>query len=107
MARIPDDIIYKMPTGYDQIEDEINRNFVKNLIYAIAEMYRDIAQALNRNYELLTLEEKSADPDDPDEGKAVIWMSDGTGAGDDGDLMCKITAGGATKTGTLVDFSAI
>lgn len=101
MPRIPDDIIYKMPTGYDQIEDEINRNFVKNLIYAIAEMYRDIAQALNRNYELLTLEEKSADPDDPDEGKAVIWMSD------DGDLMCKITAGGATKTGTLVDFSAI
>ena len=54
----------------------------------------------------LTLTEKSSDPSDPAEGSSVLWMSDGTGSGDDGDIMMKITAGGVTKTITLVDFSA-
>jgi hypothetical protein len=54
----------------------------------------------------LILGEKSADPADPAEGKSIIWQSDGTGAGDDGDIMIKITAGATTKTVTLVDFSA-
>ena len=51
--------------------------------------------------------ELSADPDDPEEGQAVMWMSDGTGSGDDGDIMMKISAGGVTKITTLVDFSAM
>jgi len=51
--------------------------------------------------------ELSADPSDPSEGESVIWQSDGTGSGDDGDIMMKITAGGVTKTTTLVDFSAV
>ncbi len=50
--------------------------------------------------------ELSADPDDPAEGQNVTWQSDGTGSGDDGDIMMKITAGATTKTITLVDFSA-
>lgn len=53
-----------------------------------------------------SLFELSADPANPGEGKSVIWQSDGTGAGDDGDIMVKITAGGVTKTITLIDFSA-
>ena len=53
------------------------------------------------------LKELSADPGDPAEGKSVMWQSDGTGSGDDGDIMMKITAGATTKTTTLVDFSAI
>ena len=55
----------------------------------------------------LTQTELSADPADPAEGKSVQWQSDGTGSGDDGDIMMKITAGGVTKTATLVDFSAL
>lgn len=55
----------------------------------------------------LTLRERSADPDDPIEGKMVLWMSDGTGTGDDGDIMIKIKAGGVVKTHTLVDYSAV
>tara|TARA_R110000824_G_scaffold399354_1_gene604739 strand:+ start:81 stop:320 length:240 start_codon:yes stop_codon:yes gene_type:complete len=55
----------------------------------------------------LIFKEKSADPASPSEGHAVIWMSDGTGAGDDGDILIKITAGGATETATLVDFSSL
>ena len=54
----------------------------------------------------ITARELSADPSDPDEGSWVIWMSDGTGSGDDGDIMVKITAGASTKTITLIDFSA-
>jgi hypothetical protein len=55
----------------------------------------------------ITIRELSSDPSNPDEGSAVIWMSDGVGSGDDGDIMIKITAGGSTKTTTLVDFSEI
>lgn len=51
-------------------------------------------------------QELSADPSDPAEGMHVLWQSDGTGSGDDGDILIKITAGGVTKTVTLVDFSA-
>jgi hypothetical protein len=49
----------------------------------------------------LGLIEKSADPDDPAEGEAIIWRSDGTGAGFDGDIMAKTTFGAATTTLTL------
>ena len=48
----------------------------------------------------------AADPSDPPSGESVMWMSDGTGAGDAGDIMMKINVGGTTKTITLVDYSA-
>lgn len=54
----------------------------------------------------LTFTERSSDPANPSEGNSVLWMSDGSGTGDDGDILIKITAGGSTKTVTLVDFSA-
>jgi hypothetical protein len=63
------------------------------------------AGVLDINGEVM-LREKSADPSNPAEGSFAMWMSDGTGSGDDGDIMLKITAGGTTKTVTLVDFSA-
>lgn len=53
------------------------------------------------------LQERSSDPGDPPEGQTHMWMSNGSGSGDDGDIMLKITAGGVTKTVTLVDFSAV
>ncbi len=50
----------------------------------------------------------SSDPADPPTNSNVKWQSDGTGSGDDGDYMMKITdSAGTTKTTTLVDFSAI
>ena len=54
----------------------------------------------------LYLLERSSDPTQPTEGQAVIWMSDGTGKGDDGDVMIASTAAGTTKYGTLFDHSA-
>jgi hypothetical protein len=50
--------------------------------------------------------ERSSDPDAPAEGEAVIWMSDGTGKGDDGDILVASNAGGVTNWTTLFDHSA-
>jgi len=55
---------------------------------------------------VLQLIERSADPSAPAEGQCVIWMSDGTGKGDDGDVLIASTAGGTTKWATLFDHSA-
>lgn len=54
----------------------------------------------------LYLKELSADPPEPDEGYAIIWMSDGTGYGDDGDVCIASKAGGVTKKAILFDHSA-
>ena len=54
----------------------------------------------------LILAERSSDPDEPAEGKMIIWMSDGTEYGDDGDLIIAATAGGVARVGILWDFSA-
>lgn len=57
--------------------------------------------------EMISGAEQSSDPSDPDNGSYVLWQSDGTESGDDGDIMLKITdSGGTTKTITLVDYSA-
>jgi len=56
----------------------------------------------------LPIPAKSSDPANPAKNNAVIWLSDGTGGGDNGDLMIKITdSGGTTKTATIIDFSAV
>ena len=55
---------------------------------------------------ILGIVERSSDPGEPLEGTAVIWMSDGTGKGDDGDILIASKAGGTTKWGTLFDHSA-
>lgn len=45
-----------------------------------------------------------AEPDDPADEHSVMWCSNGTGAGDVGDIMLKIQHGGVVKSTTLVDF---
>lgn len=50
--------------------------------------------------------EKSSDPATPAEGHYKIWMSDGTGKGDDGDVLIVSTAGGTTTYKILFDKSA-
>lgn len=55
---------------------------------------------------VLGLLERSADPVEPGVGQCVIWMSDGTGKGDDGDIMVASNVDGTTLTSTLFDYSA-
>jgi len=71
-----------------------------------ARFTEQVAKILNAP-DVIRLVERSTDPADPAEGQAVLWQSDGTGTGDDGDWMVKITAGGTTKTTTLIDFSGL
>ena len=50
--------------------------------------------------------ERSSDPAEPAEGHAVVWMSDGTGKGADGDILIASQAGGNTYYNTLFDHDA-
>lgn len=50
---------------------------------------------------------EAAEPDDPADNCAVIWLSNGTGYGDQGDLCAKVTEGGGTTDFTIVDFSGL
>ncbi len=54
---------------------------------------------------VLKITERSSDPAQPSEGEAIIWMSDGTGKGDDGDVMIAVKANGQTRYATLFDHS--
>ena len=89
---------------YDFTEDVEAGAFIsinsKNLI----QQYQNKTEGTT-NLAQYSFTEKSADPETPAEGGAVMWMSDGTGTGDDGDILIKIQAGGEAKTFTLVDFS--
>jgi hypothetical protein len=49
----------------------------------------------------LVFSERVTDPADPAEGQAVMWMSDGTGSGDAGEIMLKVTTGGVTSVGNV------
>jgi hypothetical protein len=55
----------------------------------------------------ISMIEKSINPDNPDEGKTVIWMSDGTEAGDDGDILMASTVDGVTKHEIIYDYSEV
>lgn len=61
----------------------------------------------NTTIDELTLLERTAQPDDPADGTCVIWLSNGTGEGDDGDLMCIINVSGVTAAATLIDYSGL
>lgn len=54
----------------------------------------------------LYLSQRGTDPTEPEEGKFVVWMSDGTGKGDAGDVLIASKTGGVTKWATLFDHSA-
>lgn len=50
--------------------------------------------------------EQSSDPERPAEGRACIWMSDGTGYGAAGDVCISSTTGGVTRRAILFTHSS-
>ena len=90
--------------------------FARDIVRQLVEALQTYGFRLNRVLpkdgsepaSFISLAARSSDPADPIANSSAIWHSDGTGAGDDGDILMKITdAGGTTKTTTLVDFSAV
>jgi len=65
--------------------------------------FTDVVHEAINNPDALRIMERSSDPAAPPEGQTYIWMSDGTGKGDDGDVLIVGTAGGVTKYTTLFD----
>jgi hypothetical protein len=57
-------------------------------------------------HDRIRLLERTSDPAKPAEGNMIVWMSDGTGLGDDGDVIISSTAGGVTNYAILFDHSA-
>jgi hypothetical protein len=57
-------------------------------------------------HDRIRLLERTSDPAKPAEGNMVVWLSDGTGLGDDGDVIISSTAGGVTNYAILFDHSA-
>jgi hypothetical protein len=57
-------------------------------------------------HDRIRLLERTSDPAKPTEGNCIVWMSDGTGLGDDGDVIISSTAGGVTNYAILFDHSA-
>ncbi len=57
-------------------------------------------------HDRIRLLERTSDPAKPAEGNMIVWMSDGTGLGDDGDVIIASTAGGVTNYAILFDHSA-
>ena len=53
----------------------------------------ELPEAIIPELSPLRLDSLSADPANPAEGSAVLWVSDGTATGSDGDVMIKISAG--------------
>ena len=50
----------------------------------------------------LLLQERSSDPSDPADGYSIMWQSDGTETGEDGELWVKSTTGAGTATRRLM-----
>ena len=66
----------------------------------------ELPEAIIPEMSPLRLDALSADPENPADGSAVLWMSDGTGSGDDGDIFIKSTAGITTAVYTnAVDYN--
>jgi hypothetical protein len=86
-------------TGDDVVEIEVEGEAVQYKV-----KMSDLAEFVLTNLNLIA---RSSDPADPPEGRGVPWISDGTESGDSGDVLLKVTAGGATKIVTLLDFSAV
>jgi len=56
---------------------------------------------------VIYFKERAADPPDPPDGSGHIWLSDGTGSGDDGDVMMERMVGGTVVQNTVHQNSVV
>lgn len=83
-----------------------NQLWIANTNTATPLIYGEFDNAFIKINNHIYMLERSADPAEPAEGEMVIWLSDGTQKGDDGDVLIASKAGGATTVTTIHDYSA-
>lgn len=54
--------------------------------------------------QIIDIKQQSSDPQKPAEGNSIMWLSDGTGLGNAGDLMIASTINGETKYNRLFNY---
>lgn len=54
---------------------------------------------------ILNIKQQTTDPDKPSDGNSIIWLSNGDGIGNKGDLMIASTMNDETRYGRLFDFN--
>lgn len=92
--------IPRATTVYDLQDQDLSREVIERRLSTLEFFQANPLQSLY-------FSAVSVDPVDPEDGSAVIWMSDGTDTGDNGDVLIKITAGGVTKIASIVDFNEV
>jgi len=96
--------------GHDAAKGQLttgnNQLWIANSNTATPLIYGEFDNAFLKINNHIYMLERSADPAEPAEGEMVIWMSDGTQKGDDGDVLIASKAGGATTVTTVHDHSA-
>lgn len=94
-----DDVLFNGKIAFTQTD-------LNEYIDSLADGYINYgATILHKFNNAIGMLERSSDPPEPAEGNCVVWMSDGTGKGDDGDVLIASKAGGTTNWGTLFDHS--
>jgi hypothetical protein len=105
------DKVYFYRLDVDNNQEEDSPNVIKPDTGGTGKRWLLVSDMSQKIYDnVLVGNALSYDPPDPPPGGGgyVIWQSDGTESGDDGDIMIKITnTDGVTKMYTLVDFSEI
>lgn len=105
------DKVYFYRLDVDNNQEEDSPNVIKPKTSGTGKRWLLVSDMSQKVYDnVLVGNALSYDPPDPPPGGGgyVIWQSDGTESGDDGDIMIKITnTDGVTKMHTLVDFSEI
>lgn len=71
----------------------------------VTEAFR-IDSSQNTIIQSLVINERSSDPSKPSEGTCILWLSDGTGYGDDGDMIIASTVSGVTRRAILWNYDA-
>lgn len=91
--------------GEGNLTTDSNELWIANTDTATPLIYGEFDTGFIKINNHIYMLERSSDPTEPAEGECVVWMSDGSGKGDDGDVMIASQAGGTTNYGTLFDHS--
>jgi hypothetical protein len=83
--------------GEGQVTTGNNQLWLANTDTATPLVYGEFDNNFIKINNHIKMLERSSDPAEPAEGECVIWMSDGSGKGDDGDVLIASKAGGTTK----------